>query len=553
MQSLIHMAGGIALLLWGAYMVKTGMLRTFGVALREFLSNHLSNRFAGLASGTVLASLLQSSTAATLIIASIQSEGLITTAIGFACILGADFGSALMSRILSFDLSFLSPLMILAGAICFFGRHADTRAGQFGRILLGLGIVMLALKLIIASTMPLRTSPELMPIFEQIAQMPVMAVLLGIGLGLGCFSSLAAVIITTGLVGAGVIPVSTGLWVVLGADIENTILGLMTTLTVSRVGRRAPIANTIWRSSMLALTAVLLATVPAIHTFFEGIPDAPIYFHVGLNLGFSIIGVFFVGIVAKIAERILPVDSDNQAKKKEKGLFSKENLISGGMSLQVAANEIGKITNDVRDFWNDVDSMLRTNPPQGQILVLHDRRNYIMERCTTVSRYLSMVMRGPLTQEEAVEWQYLKNVNASIKLALDVVDRIVTITADKKCAKNRSFTPEGLAELQSLHARAAACVEKLGTIVRSTDPMERRAVCITLLEEREAMIKNSFELTQHHMERVAKGLTGAIETGALHLELQSLFTRFASIICTSVNYENTSSAVARSSGDLADM
>ena len=43
MQSLIHMAGGIALLLWGAYMVKTGMLRTFGVALREFMAKNLSN------------------------------------------------------------------------------------------------------------------------------------------------------------------------------------------------------------------------------------------------------------------------------------------------------------------------------------------------------------------------------------------------------------------------------------------------------------------------------------------------------------------------------
>ena len=537
MQSLIHMAGGIALLLWGAYMVKTGMLRTFGVALREFLSKHLSNRFAAVASGTVLASLLQSATAATLIIASITSEGLISTAIGFACILGADFGSALMSRILSFDLSFLSPLMILAGAICFFGRHPDTRAGQFGRILLGLGIVMLALKLIIASTMPLRTSPELMPIFEQIAQMPIMAILLGIGLGLGCFSSLAAVIITTGLVNAGVIPISTGLWVVLGADIENTILGLMTALTVSRMGRRAPIANTIWRASMLALTGVALATVPAIHEFFSTIPDAPIYFHVGINLAFSIIGVFFVGIVAKIAERILPVEADNMKQKKDKGLFSKENLIGGGMSLKVAASEIGKITGEVRDFWKDVDDLLRTNPPQGQILVLHDRRNYIMERCTTVSRYLSMVMRSPLTKDDAVEWQYLKNVNASLKLALDVVDRIVTITADKKCAKNRSFTPEGLSELQTLHNRAIACIDKLGTIVQTSDPDERKAVCVTLLEEREAMIKSSFELTQHHMERVSKGLTGAIETSALHLELQSLFTRFASIICTSVNFE----------------
>ncbi|MDY6010509.1 MAG: Na/Pi symporter [Duodenibacillus sp.] len=537
MQAFLHMAGGIALLLWGAYMVKTGILRTFGVALRAFLAKHLSNRFIALGSGTFLASLLQSATAATLIVASVQSEGLITTAIGFACILGADFGSALMSRILSFDLSFVSPLVILVGAILFFNRHGDSRSGQFGRLLIGLGIMILALRLIIASTMPLRTSPDIMPIFEQIAQMPAMAVLLGIALGLGCFSSLAAVIITTGLVTSGVIPVSTGLWVVLGADIENTILGLMTTLTVSRAGRRAPIANTIWRSTMLFITGVVLATVPAVHTFFEGIPDAPIYFHVGLNLAFSIIGIFFVGIVAKIAERILPVENDKIRRKDAAGLFSKENLIGGGMSLYLASTELGKITGEVDNCWKDMDKILRKNPSQGQILVMHDLVAHITERCNTVSRYLGLVMRGPMTHEDAVEWQYLKNVNASLKLALSVVDRIITITAENKCARNLAFTPTGLAELQMLHRRAEACIYKLGTIITSNNPHERRNVCQMLLNEREIMLKSSFELTQHHMQRVADGQTGAIETSALHLELQTLFTRFASIICTAVNME----------------
>ena len=124
-------------------MVKTGMLRTFGVALKDFLSVRLKNRAIAMASGTTLASLLQSSTAATLIVASIQAEGFLTTNMAFATILGADFGSALMTRVLTFDLSFLSPLLIFIGTCLFFMRKADTRQGQFGRILIGLGILAL--------------------------------------------------------------------------------------------------------------------------------------------------------------------------------------------------------------------------------------------------------------------------------------------------------------------------------------------------------------------------------------------------------------------------
>ena len=294
MQSLIHMAGGIALLLWGAYMVKTGMLRTFGVALKDFLSVRLKNRAIAMASGTTLASLLQSSTAATLIVASIQAEGFLTTNMAFATILGADFGSALMTRVLTFDLSFLSPLLIFIGTCLFFMRKADTRQGQFGRILIGLGIIMLALSLIVAATMPLRTSTELAPLFLEISHSPILAVLLGLCLGFGCFSSLAAVIITSGLVTAGVIPVSTGLWVALGADIESTILALMTTMTASRIGRRGPVANTMWRTVTLSFTALLLATCPFIAEGFGTIPDSVIYFHVTLNLIISGTGLFII-------------------------------------------------------------------------------------------------------------------------------------------------------------------------------------------------------------------------------------------------------------------
>lgn len=98
-MSLIHMAGGIALLLWGTYMVKTGMLRTFGVKLREFLAHRLQNRVAGGLAGMALAALLQSATAGRLIIASLQSEKARHDAHGFFPRFWArTLGSAVMSQ-----------------------------------------------------------------------------------------------------------------------------------------------------------------------------------------------------------------------------------------------------------------------------------------------------------------------------------------------------------------------------------------------------------------------------------------------------------------------
>ena len=76
-------------------MVKTGILRTFGEALRSWLATRLSNRFAGFAAGMGLAMLLQSSTAASLLVASLQAGGLVSTAAALVytvCFLGRLLG-----------------------------------------------------------------------------------------------------------------------------------------------------------------------------------------------------------------------------------------------------------------------------------------------------------------------------------------------------------------------------------------------------------------------------------------------------------------------------
>ena len=58
-----------------------------------------------------------------------------------------------------------------------------------------------------------------------------------------------------------------------------------------------------------------------------------------------------------------------------------------------------------------------------------------------------------------------------------------------------------------------------------------------LVIERQLLMNEGFELTRLHMERVAQGLPTAVETSALHLELQTLFNRFGSMMISAVTSE----------------
>ena len=92
---------------------------------------------------------MQSSTATCLIVASFVGKNLVTTSAALAVMLGADVGTSLMAVVFSFDLSWLSPLLIFVGVVVFISRQ-NSGVGAIGRVLIGLGLIMLALQLIVA-------------------------------------------------------------------------------------------------------------------------------------------------------------------------------------------------------------------------------------------------------------------------------------------------------------------------------------------------------------------------------------------------------------------
>src|SRR5512132_2181811 len=138
MQILLNLLAGVALLVWGTHIVRTAILRLYGGDLRRVLRQSVDHPISAFFAGLGVTGLIQSSTATALIVASFAGQGLIGTTPALAVMLGADVGTSLVTLVLSFDLSWLAPLLIFVGVVLFLARQAET-IGRFGRILIGLG------------------------------------------------------------------------------------------------------------------------------------------------------------------------------------------------------------------------------------------------------------------------------------------------------------------------------------------------------------------------------------------------------------------------------
>src|SRR4029079_11337030 len=103
-DTVLNVLGSVALLLWGVRMVRTGLTRAFGAALRRAIAACSKNRFTAFAGGVGLTGLLQSSTATALLLPSFAGRGLIPLSIALAVMLGANVGTTVTPQVRSVDI-----------------------------------------------------------------------------------------------------------------------------------------------------------------------------------------------------------------------------------------------------------------------------------------------------------------------------------------------------------------------------------------------------------------------------------------------------------------
>src|ERR1700759_883022 len=157
--TLIDLGGSVALLLWGVHMVQTGVQRAFGAKLRGFLGGALRNRLSAFLAGVGVTALLQSSTATGLMVTGFAAGGLVDLVPALAVMLGANVGTTLIVQLLSFDVAEVAPALLLIGVLMF--RRASAAPRDFGRVLIGLVLVLMALHQFLELLTPYEDAPSL--------------------------------------------------------------------------------------------------------------------------------------------------------------------------------------------------------------------------------------------------------------------------------------------------------------------------------------------------------------------------------------------------------
>jgi phosphate:Na+ symporter len=538
MKQLLNLLAAIALLVWGTHLVRTGILRVFGANLRHILADATRSRATAALAGVGVTALVQSSTATALIVSSFVGQGMVTLAAALAVMLGADVGTSLMAVVFHFDLSWLSPLLIFIGVLLFIAKQ-NTTFGRVGRILIGLGLMLLALSLISASTRILTQSQVVQLALKSLSSDLLLEICAGALLACLAYSSLATVLLVATLAASQVIPMEVALGLVLGANLGSGLLAVLTTFNSTIAVRQVPLGNLLFKILGVLATAPFIGLwLTHASSIITGTATQVVVFHLAFNVLVAFVFLGFTGVVARWVVKLLPVNNDNGLSRPRH--LDPSALSTPSLAISCAAREALHQADVVETMLLGTLTVIKNNDIElaENLRGLDDT---VDELYSAIKYYLTKISREALAENESRRWTDIISFTINMEQIGDIVERILLDIEDKKIKRNRNFSEAGMAEICELHARLVANLRLSMSVFLNSDVRDAQR----LLEEKARFRDLERAYSATHLERLADNTMPSIETSSLHLDLISELKRINSHIC-SIAYPILDSAGALS-------
>ncbi|WP_108126502.1 Na/Pi cotransporter family protein [Saccharospirillum mangrovi] len=493
MMVLIELAGAVALLLWGIRMVQTGFARLLGNRLERLLRRTTSNRSKAFITGAMTAFMLQSSTAVILMVAAFSATGMLTLFAALATVLGAEFGASVAAVLLNMDLEKLSLPVILLGVISF--KLDYSRAWKHsGRILIGLGLVLLSLDLIGDVTYLLRSSDVFLLISNKVESDVALAITL-----MGLFtwmihSTLAAVLIIAQFVQDGTITMNAGFYLLLGANLGGALPALVSGWSLSDSGRQVVVGNLIFRFFAVALGLIaLLLGGDLIQQLLPERALGIVIAHSSLNLANGLLLLAILPLLLPLFMQARNTSADNDlSQQQDRPIYlSIEDIGNPGRALANARNEalhiaelVYRMLNNALDAFDDRELVKQIADLDDDIDALHrEALNYVLSIEDTGQQQQHRELISFMTNLEHIG---------------DIIDESLMHLARNKLREGVRFDDDQTKVVNQLHDELVDAF-RLSQAVFTSDSAE---LAQELLDVKRKYRQNVLEARQHHLDEL---------------------------------------------------
>lgn len=523
---LAHLMSGATLLLFAVRFMRIGIERLWSPRIRKNLSGHTSAPSL-LAKGAGLGFLMQGATVVMLMAAGLAGSGTIPLLSAALLAVGADFGSALAVQFLTLPVGAIGPLAILIGGWLYLNASEPDRR-NFGRVILGLGLVFLSLSLIRQAVAPLQQFAGAGTVLAYLNGDPVTAAILGLILALAMHSSLAAILTALAFASHGDLGVIGGLGFVIGCNIGSALLPVW--LLRADHGEAASVAKSV-AALRVSLGALCLAALSVPYWDAEFLASLPVYrtllmAHLGFNLMLMLLSPTLPAIL-----RLFPVTETDA---EEERILLPENEQDPRF---LAAALRGQVNRMLELLIQMFETATGHSGNLADIDALETRLN------RALSRLRETYARLPeMPEEDAQDIRQIMDFAIRIEASGDLLSG--KYAAIRREAERREFvfTEAGEAEIATLTDQVRRGMVLARHVFWSGDPAAAR----DLVLHKQYVTNLEADSKRQHLIRVRSGNLLSLASSDGHLELVAALKSINSKLAT-IGY-----AVLDKSGELAN-
>ncbi len=253
--SILQVFAGIGILVYGIIIMGEALQTIAGDRLRKLIGSLTGTPIKGLLVGTLVTSIIQSSSATTVMVVSFVDAGFMTLVQAIGVILGANIGTTVTAQLIAFKITNFAYLCAVVGAaFCILSKKKRNK--YIGVCLVGFGLLFIGMELMQEPMAFIKSRPDLITLFGTNI---FLAFLSGLVITLFVQSSSATVGLTMAIAIQGVIPLETAIAIILGDNIGTTITAVIASFGANHSAKQAALSHVLIK---IIGTAVIFAILP---------------------------------------------------------------------------------------------------------------------------------------------------------------------------------------------------------------------------------------------------------------------------------------------------
>ena len=515
-ELIFGMMGGLGLFLYGMNLLSEGLQKITGDKIQKILELLTNKPIMGVVTGALITSIIQSSSATSVIVIGLVNAGLLNLKQSISIIAGANIGTTITAQIVSFRLEkYALPAIGIGVALILLSKKRKYK--YWGQILLGFGILFLGLYTMSNAVKPLRSYTPFLDLLINISHNPLLGILVASIFTAIIQSSSATTAIVIAMSIQGIIDVETAIPLILGSNIGTCFTAVIASIGSSITGKRVALSHLFFNVGGVIIFTFFLGKFSFLATLTSPIiPRQIANAHTIFNVVNTIILLPFLSLFVKLIVKLLP--GEEVIIKKGPIYLSKTVINTPSIALEQATKELVRMGDMVESMLNDVILSFI----QNDINVL--KKIYLKEEVVNtlekeITKYLVLISQQSLNVNQSKRLNDLINIVNDIERVGDHAENLAELT-EEKINENAPFSSKAIDELKFMFSKVQSSINKSISALKNRDIDLAREVA----SKENEIDKIEQELRDNHINRLNKGICYP-ESGIIFLDIISNLER----------------------------